>query len=174
MQMRAGPAGVHLFHRATGTNVLIDEVKVPPSMWSATPRTVSVALTNTCDLRCPYCYAPKVPARLDTDLLVSWIDELNSNGCLSVGFGGGEPTLCRDLPFVMCVYHAQHRHGRNRYDARTSPGIDSLVSALKGNVHFVRISMDGVAATYEALRGRSFSHLIESIRTAARLACHSA
>ena len=169
MQMRAGPTGVHLFHRATGTNVLIDEVKVPSSLWSTTPRTVSVALTNTCDLHCPYCYAPKVPARLDTDLLVSWIDELNSNGCLSVGFGGGEPTLCPDLP-SLCTYITRNTDMAVTVTTHGHHLVDSLVSALKGHVHFVRISMDGVDATYEALRRRSFSHLIESIKTAAHLA----
>ena len=169
MQMRAGPAGIHLFDRATGTNVLIDEAKAHSSLWSAAPRIMSVALTNACDLHCPYCYAPKIPARLDTDLLVDWIDELNSNGCLGVGFGGGEPTLCKDLPWLceyierntkMAVTITTHGHHLN----------DSLASALKGHVHFVRLSMDGVGETYEALRGRSFSRFVGSVETAASLA----
>ena len=50
MKVRAGPAGIHVFDRATGTNLLIDEARVPPTMWSPTPRSVSVALTNACDL----------------------------------------------------------------------------------------------------------------------------
>src|SRR6185369_2245660 len=34
---------------------------------------------------------------------------------------------------------------------------DALLARLKGHVHFVRISMDGIGATYERLRGRSFA-----------------
>ena len=169
MQMRAGPAGIHLFHRVTGINVLMDEVKVPSSLWSAAPRTVSVALTNACDLHCAYCYAPKTPACLDTDLLVTWIDELNADGCLGVGFGGGEPTLCGELP-RLCAYL---KHSTQMAVTFTTHGHhlnDNLASALQGNVHFVRLSMDGVGEIYEKLRGRSFSRFLGSVDTVARLA----
>ena len=169
MQIRLGPDGLHLFHRRTGTNILLDEVTAPPSLWSTAPRNVSVALTNACDLHCPYCYAPKTPAHLDTELLVTCIDELDSHGCLAVGFGGGEPTLCAELP-SLCA-HIQHdtemaatftTHGHHLND--------SLATALNGNVHFIRISMDGIGRTYEGLRGRSFSRLLEAIKIAASLA----
>src|SRR5665213_1796872 len=59
LRMRYGPAGVHLFDRASGVNLLLDELPVPPELWSLAPRQVSIALTNACDLDCPYCYAPK-------------------------------------------------------------------------------------------------------------------
>ena len=169
MQMRTGPAGIHLFHRATGLNVLIDDVKVSSSLWSAAPRAVSVALTNACDLHCAYCYAPKTPACLDADLLIAWIDELNADGCLGVGFGGGEPTLCRDLP-RLCAYLKRNTEMAVTFTTHGHHLNDTLAGALEGNVHFVRLSMDGVGATYEILRGRSFSHFLGSVGTAARLA----
>ena len=91
------PAGLHLFNRATGSNILIDEIVPPPASWSLAPRHVSVALTNACDLSCPHCYAPKNFAALDLSKLVRWLIELDANGCLGVGFGGGEPTLYPEL-----------------------------------------------------------------------------
>jgi hypothetical protein len=40
-----------------------------------------------------------------------------------------------------------------------------LAERLRGNVHYVRVSMDGVGATYERLRGRSFAALRDRIAT---------
>jgi hypothetical protein len=65
LKYRIGPSGVHLFNRTTGLNILIDEIKLPCDRWSAAPRQISVALTNACELQCPYCYAPKVAATLE-------------------------------------------------------------------------------------------------------------
>lgn len=157
-----------MFHRTTGTNILFDENPLPASLWSAAPRNLSVALTNACDLHCAYCYAPKIPAHLDTELLVAWIDEMNSNGCIGVGFGGGEPTLCDDLPWL-CSYVHRNTQMAATFTTHGHHLDDRLATALSGNVHFLRISMDGVGPTYEALRGRPFSRLLRALRTAADL-----
>lgn len=155
MKVRHGPAGAHLFDRATGLNILFDEIQVPSSMWAVAPRQVSIALTNACDLACPYCYAPKKPARLAVAQVAGWLDELDANGCLGVGFGGGEPTLhpsfaefCQyaTTKTGLAVTFTTHGHHLN----------ERLIAALVGNVHFIRISMDGVDETYTLLRGRSF------------------
>ena len=89
LKMRTGPAGVHFFNRATGRNVLFEEVHVDRTGWAAAPRQVSIALTNACDLRCDYCFAPKNAATLDFARVRGWLDELDANGCLGIGFGGG-------------------------------------------------------------------------------------
>jgi hypothetical protein len=39
---------------------------------------------------------------------------------------------------------------------------DKLLNQLTGNVHFVRVSMDGVGAVYESIRGRSFDNLLQT------------
>lgn len=158
LKVRAGPGGIHIFDRMSGANLLIDEARVPQALWAAAPRQISIALTNACDLRCPHCYAPKRPARLQSAHLITWLAELDANGCLGIGFGGGEPTLHSDMA-QLCRYAAAstglavtfttHAH---RLDGR-------IAADLNGNVHFIRVSMDGVGATYEMLRGRSFSSL---------------
>lgn len=156
MKLRAGPSGLHLFERKTGWNVLIDEVRIPPAQWARAPRQISVALTNACDLACPYCYAPKASGSLDADRLAGWLRELDENGCFGVGFGGGEPTLhrrfieiCRETAAAtnLAVTFTTHAH-------RITPAHGE---SLKGSVHFIRVSVDGVGATYEALRGRPFA-----------------
>lgn len=168
MKCRLGPDGIHLFDRASGLNVLVDEVPIAEDRWSPAPRQVSIALTNACDLSCAYCYAPKHHARLDPERLSAWMLELDAGGTLGVGFGGGEPTLYRHLA-ELCTYAVERTslaitmttHG-HRWNA-------DLVARLRGAVHFVRVSVDGVHSTYERLRRRSFTDLrerIELIRSA--------
>ncbi|WP_063777576.1 radical SAM protein [Amycolatopsis sp. MJM2582] len=142
-------------------NVLLDEVSVPPEQFSPAPRYLSVALTNACELRCAYCYAPKHAAVLERERVLAWAVELDAAGCLGVGFGGGEPTayrgfaqLCSDIAqsTSMAVTFTTHGH-------RLTP---ELVESLRGAVHFVRLSVDGVGATYERLRGRPFAAVVQS------------
>jgi molybdenum cofactor biosynthesis enzyme MoaA len=164
MKLRRGPSGLHLFDRSSGLNVLFDEVTIPPSRWDKAPRHVSIALTNACDLTCHYCYAPKHPANLHLETVLPWLDELDQAGCLGVGFGGGEPTLYKQLP-ALCRYTSEktglavtlttHAHHLSR----------DLIDKLSGNVHFLRISMDGTGDTYELLRGRSFAALLDRLHS---------
>lgn len=168
-KVRAGPDGIHMFNRVTGANLLIDEARVPQALWSTSPRQVSVALTNACDLRCPYCYAPKHPAKLDSERLIEWLNELDVNGCFGIGFGGGEPTLHQDLAWL-CDYVASNTGLAVTFTTHAHHIDDQLAAELSGNVHFIRVSMDGVETTYEMLRGKSFSslrHRFDTIRSLA-------
>lgn len=151
--------GAHLFDRYSGLNVLLDEVHVPLDQLSRAPRYVSIALTNACDLRCAYCYAPKHAAKLDADQVIGWAIELDSAGCLGIGFGGGEPTthprfaeLCQRIAQATSLAVTFTTHGH-----RLTPVLADL---LRGSVHFARLSVDGVGTTYERLRGRPFSRVI--------------
>lgn len=163
LRKRYGPMGIHLAERSSGINILLDEIPVPPEQWSRAPRQVSIALTNSCDLSCPYCYAPKFRSSLNFETLCGWLTELDANGCLGVGFGGGEPTLYPRLADLcrwamvnthMAVTMTSHGHHLN---AR-------VVGALAGNVNFMRISMDGIEGTYESLRRRPFDDLLDRLR----------
>jgi len=146
----------------TGLNFLIDEVKLSSRVWAPAPAHVSIALTNACELNCPYCYAPKISASLSFDSVARWVRELDSNGCLGVGFGGGEPTLHPDFEKI-CRYTATTTGLSVTFTTHGHRLTDALNSGLNGFVHFVRISMDGVGETYERLRGRSFSELTARI-----------
>ncbi len=167
LKVRFEPAGLFLYDRLTGVNVLFDEIKIPPPLWSRAPRHVSIALTNNCDLSCRHCYASKNTAILDCGQLKDWLVELDANGCIGAGFGGGEPTLYHELP-ELCSFAVDHTnlavvvttHGQ---------GLDApLLGKLAGNVHFVRVSMDGIGETYESIRGRPFATLLEHIAALGR------
>ncbi len=157
-RIRLGPSGVHIFDRHSGANVLINDVIPPESAWAAAPRQVSIALTNACDLKCQYCFAPKTNAMLGYDQLVQWLDELDANGGLGVGFGGGEPTLHPRFA-DLCAYGASQTRLAVTFTTHGHHLHDALLSKIAGNVHFIRVSMDGIGNTYERLRNRSFQEL---------------
>lgn len=163
LKVRMGVTGVHLFNRNTGINLLIDEIIPPVDMWSIAPRQVSIALTNACDLNCSHCYAPKKPAVLDFDKLKSWLTELDANDCIGVGFGGGEPTLYPHLA-ELCSYATEKTGLAVTMTTHAHHLRDKLLQELAGNIHFVRVSMDGVGATYESIRGRPFANLLERLK----------
>ncbi len=157
-KMRLGPDGIHLFARTSGANLLIGEVVPPESMWAAAPRQVSIALTNTCDLSCSYCFAPKTRASLDFDRIVAWLVELDANGTIGVGFGGGEPTRYRGFA-DLCAHASRNTSLAVTFTTHGHHLDETLLAQLRGNIHFVRVSMDGIGSTYERLRGRSFNAL---------------
>ena len=168
VKLRIGPNGVHLFDRISGLNVLLDELRPKETVWSTSPRQVSIALTNVCYLHCEYCYAPKHKASLRTDQVLAWLKELDAAGCLGIGFGGGEPTLHPDFVDIckrasgetqLAVTFTTHGH-------RLTP---RLVERIKGSIHFARISVDGVGRTYEDQRGKRFSSLLQGIESIATL-----
>ena len=168
-KIRSSSSGIHFFDRDTGVNILLDEAQVPQDSWSLAPRYVSVALTNACELSCPYCYAPKRPATLHVERLKEWLVELDVNGCLGVGFGGGEPTLYRRFAEV-CRFAAQETGLAVTFTTHGHNLNEPLLKVLSGNVHFVRVSMDGVGATYETLRGRPFQVFLQQLQLVRRLA----
>jgi len=169
MKLRRGRHGLHLFDRASGINILFDEIRVPEVGYHLAPRYASFALTNACELKCPYCYAPKSPARLVARQVTAWAAELAANGCLGVGFGGGEPTahpefaeICEQVRSSTDLAVGVTTHG-HRFDAE-------LAERLRGHLHFIRVSVDGVGSTYERLRGRSYADLVSRLETIASIA----
>jgi MoaA/NifB/PqqE/SkfB family radical SAM enzyme len=168
LKIRIGPAGLHFFNRRTGLNVLVDEFRPPFSLWSTAPRQVSIALTNACDLTCPYCYAPKGPVMLDFDRVTCWLIDLDANGCIGVGFGGGEPTLYPRLA-ELCSFAIRKTNLAVTMTTHAHRLSDQLLDDLAGNLHFIRVSIDGVAHTYESLRCRPFDTLLERIKALSRI-----
>jgi MoaA/NifB/PqqE/SkfB family radical SAM enzyme len=162
-KLRQGPAGLHLFNRSTGLNVLFDEIPTPASSWSRAPRQVSIALTNRCDLACTHCIAPKSRNELRTEVIMRWLGELDANGTLGVGFGGGEPTLYPGF-IPLCQRAARETNLSVTFTTHGHRVDEALAEGLRGNIHFIRVSMDGVGATYEAIRRRSFSGLLAHLK----------
>jgi MoaA/NifB/PqqE/SkfB family radical SAM enzyme len=75
-----------------------------------------------------------------------------------VGFGGGEPTLYRRFA-ELCAHTFRNTGLAVTFTTHGHHLDDTLLAQLKGNVHFIRISMDGIGPTYERLGGRSYEVL---------------
>lgn len=155
---RFGPSGIHLFERASGLNILLDEVAVQRACWSRAPRQVSIALTNRCDLACAHCFAPKSRDELRYNTVTRWLGELDANGALGVGFGGGEPTLYRRFT-DLCRHAARETRLSVTFTTHGHHIDRAMADGLRGSVNFIRVSMDGVGVTYESIRRRSFEAL---------------
>lgn len=168
MKSRIGPNGVHFFDRNTGLNILLDELHSQETVWSMSPRQVSVALTNLCDLHCAHCFAPKHKAVLHTEQVLSWLKELDTEGCLGIGFGGGEPTLHPDFVEI-CKRATEETQLAVTFTTHGHRLTQRLVKHLKGSIHFARISVDGTGRTYEELRGKPFTNLLKGIESIATL-----
>lgn len=162
-KVRGGPAGLHVFNRTTGLNILSDEISVPAPLWSRAPRHVSIALTNRCDLACAHCFAPKSPNELPYDNITRWLSELDASGTLGVGFGGGEPTLYPRFP-ELCRHAARETQLSVTFTTHGHHIDSAMADELRGTVHFIRVSMDGVGDTYESIRRRSFPALKDRLK----------
>ncbi|MCP9838062.1 radical SAM protein [Cyanobium sp. N.Huapi 1H5] len=162
-KLRGGPAGLHVFHRNTGLNVLIDEIFVPTALHARAPRQVSIALSNRCDLSCAHCYAPKFRGELRFDSVTQWLAELDAAGTLGVGFGGGEPTLHPDF-MELCQYAAHETQLSVSFTTHGHHVDAEMADHLRGSIHFIRVSMDGVGLTYESIRRRSFAQLLVRLK----------
>lgn len=169
MKTRIGPDGLHIFDRRSGLNILFDEVRADESTWATAPRQVSIALTNLCDLHCVHCYAPKHQAMLSAESVIAWLKELDQCGCMGIGFGGGEPTLHPHFAEI-CKFAAEETQMAVTFTTHGHRLHPTLLDRIAGYVHFIRVSLDGVRETYEALRGRQFPVLLERLREARRLA----
>lgn len=163
MKIRQGPDGIHLFNRDSGLNILFDERVVAHSEWTLSPRQVSIALTNACDLTCSHCYASKYKATLNVYDIQKWLIELDNIGCLGVGFGGGEPTLYPEL-ISICEFAREHTDMAISITTHGHRLTDSLLNQLEGKLDFIRVSMDGVHSTYESIRKKPFDTLLKNIK----------
>lgn len=164
MKLRATPQGYLLFDRRSGLNALIDEIRPPET--SLAPAMVSFALTNRCNLHCRHCFVAKGGSELPFSLLSKWLVELDRNGCLEVGFGGGEPLLHPDFVGICGFVHSR----TGMACTMTTNGTllsDEMIDLLKESVNFCRISMDGWEQVHERARGAPFDTLVSTIGKAA-------
>lgn len=58
------------------------------------PRTLLIAVTNACNMACPFCYRDtRSPSEWTREILLVFCRAADSWGVLEVAFGGGEPLL---------------------------------------------------------------------------------
>lgn len=162
VKVRRESRGLHFYDRETGLHVLFDEYSVSPKERDEGPATISIALTNACDLSCGFCYAPKTRHALSPDEVVHWCSELATVGTLEVAFGGGEPTLYRKLPQLCRTIWSETDLGVSitTHGQRLT---DELVRALQGAVSLVRVSIDAPEPHYSSVRGCPLQVVVKNL-----------
>ncbi len=140
----------------------------PPPL-PAFPRWMNLQITHRCALRCRHCYhGPALDdgACLGTATAIQAIEEFTDLGGLGVMITGGEPLLHPGIDAILAV--------ASRFPIRVEV-CTSGVGFPPGRIaelvcHRVRISLDGMRAGHERLRGRgSFApalRLAEAVRAA--------
>jgi len=136
---------------------------MPPGSCSVAPRTVSIALTNICDLKCPFCYTSKTGDTLPFDFILAVAKKLDEFGSLEITFGGGEPLLYPSFAELcnliwentgLSISVTTHGHHLSK----------RIISEIKGKISSIRFSIDGVEPYYSEVRGKPLQDLLSIIR----------
>ena len=163
MKKRIESQGIHFFDRVSGTHILFDEIKTSPETWSLVPRTVSIGITDKCDLSCSHCHVPKYGRSLSHEQVLHLCLELDKRGTFDIAIGGGEPLLHPDLISICHDVWNQTQLGLSL----TTNGFsitEELIDALVGKVGFFRISVDGPEPFFSLMRHRSLDDLLWRVR----------
>ncbi|MGW3044789.1 StsB family radical SAM/SPASM domain sactipeptide maturase [Kitasatospora sp. NPDC001159] len=129
---------------------------------------VYYAITDGCNLRCPYCYASSekcLPGELDTAESLDLVSQIADLGARTLVFTGGEPMLRKDL--FQVVEHA-NRSGLKSNIITNATMIRTTATARRFAELFnaVTVSLDGgTAETHDRTRGKgAFARTHQAIR----------
>jgi SynChlorMet cassette radical SAM/SPASM protein ScmE len=151
-------------------------VRVPDRMkLMNTPKTVEIAITNRCNLRCLYCYhfggAGEVQADLPAREWEQFFEELNRCAVMDVILAGGEPFMRKDLKQLIESVVAN----RLRFSILTNGTLvtDEMAAFLASTrrCNQVQVSIDGsTPAVHDSCRGKG--NFEKAVRGAKRLIDH--
>lgn len=136
--------------------------------------TVSVYLTDACNLRCRYCFVQKQPRRLPVDVGRRVMDFMLAAPPavkrVSVFFFGGEPLLEFDTMRELTAYGqaAARAKGKELRLGLTTNGTlmtDEVLEFIFANRFSINLSLDGKPETHDANRrtvdGKGSFHLVD-------------
>jgi SynChlorMet cassette radical SAM/SPASM protein ScmE len=136
-----------------------------------TPKSLDLAITNRCNLRCLYCYhfggsgatAPDLPK----EEWLRFFDELKDCAVLEVCLGGGEPFIREDLKeLIDGVVRNRMRFNILSNGTLITDDISAFIKSTRRCNH-VQISIDGAAPEpHDAARGKgNFYRAVEGLKT---------
>lgn len=128
------------------------------------PFFVSWALTYRCNRNCFYCGANDVKNEdLNTEIVLSFIDEMSKMGTRIISFTGGEPFLREDIDIIV-----NYCKTKGIYVNINTNG--SLLSGKAEKIKWIdRIvfSLDGPRDIHDAVRGKgSYNEVMEAVKLA--------
>lgn len=136
-----------------------------------TPRSVELAITNKCNLRCTYCShftsAGDVNHDLPTDEWLQFFEELNRCAVMNLTLEGGEPFCRKDLrELIKGIVQNRMRFNFLSNGTLISDEMATFLAST-GRCDSVQVSIDGsVPSTHDAFRGEgNFFRAIQGIKT---------
>lgn len=134
-----------------------------------TPRSVSINITASCNLRCLYCSHFNSATDTENDLpYEEWLiffKELKRLAVLEIRLSGGEPFLYKDFQkIVEGIVDNRMRYNINSNGTLITESIASFIASSK-RCDFVQVSIDGSKPeVHDAFRGKgSFQKAVEGI-----------
>ena len=134
------------------------------------PAHVAIAVTNRCNLKCPYCfygYTLYKEDKVTTRELFYLIDELCRRGTAYINLNGGEPLLRKDIGEIV-----DRITGKGMRCSVSTNAIlleDRIEELKKANVSVLNISLDGNEEQHRKNRGDiSYAKVIKGIDAAHR------
>ncbi|UCD32331.1 MAG: SynChlorMet cassette radical SAM/SPASM protein ScmE [Desulfobacterales bacterium] len=135
-----------------------------------TPRSVDLDITNSCNLRCRYCYYFSGPGDVDKDLPTEeWLrffQELNHLAVMNVTLAGGEPFFKKDLrELIEGIVENRMRFSILSNGTLITDEMAAFIFSTK-RCDSVQVSIDGSKPeTHDVCRGKgSFDRAIKGIR----------
>jgi MoaA/NifB/PqqE/SkfB family radical SAM enzyme len=129
------------------------------------PALVMLRITNRCNQRCSFCVARKLQngTELSTNQLLALVDDLADLGVPYLNITGGEPLLRQDLEQVAA--HASRRHIRTMLNTNGLLVTEARASQLSRTFDMINVSLDGLEATHDRIRGKkgSFRLALQSL-----------
>jgi MoaA/NifB/PqqE/SkfB family radical SAM enzyme len=126
--------------------------------------TVVIELTNNCNLRCKHCYGHfEKNTIIGISDFENVINQLYDLGCTRITLSGGEPLLLGEqlVDYVKIV-----KNKGFPFIALTTNGTISVSdNELYKYFNLIQVSIDGVEATHDAIRGKgNFNKSISFIK----------
>ena len=165
MKLRRENSGLHMFDRESGIHVLLEEIRYSNSLLCKSPRTVSIALTNRCDLHCDFCYTPKGRQMIEFADLQNLVVALDNCGVLEITLGGGEPLLHPEF-IDICKWIWESTSMATSVTTHGHHLTSEIIRRLTGRLSSIRFSIDGLEPYYSSVRGRPLSHLLPIVTLA--------
>ena len=128
-----------------------------------TPRSVDLAITGQCNLRCKYCSHFSSAGDVDADLpMEEWLtffEELNDCAVFDVTIQGGEPFFRRDLEdLIKGIVKNRMRFNILSNGTLVTEEMASFLSST-GRCDGVQVSIDGsIPMTHDTFRGKGSFH----------------
>jgi molybdenum cofactor biosynthesis enzyme MoaA len=165
-KIRLENSGIHLFNRKTGLHILFDEYANSKEIISIVPRTLSMALTNKCNLDCYFCYAPKNSQEQDFKYICEVASIFDKFGGLEITLGGGEPFLHPNFREICSFIWNKTNLGLSvttNGNFLTDSDIDVLPQVLSS----LRVSIDAPEPEYKKIRKFDLNKILPKLKSLA-------